>query len=146
MSMLSKILKTGLFSLTFFLGIGVLMTSAATPAETIQLGQDITYTETVIVPSIKIGAQGVGGVTFFNGTIVNGTTGDNGVDNPVTFGDNVRIDGRVYRGATAGPDDDKSFIINDNLEVLGTIQGSDLIGASQLTIANNGSSGQVLSL
>ena len=81
---------------------------------------DIEYTDTVIFPSIKVGAQGVGGVTFFNGTIVNATTGDNDVDNPVTFGDNVRIDGRVYRGATAGPDDDMSFTINDNLVLDGS--------------------------
>jgi len=70
---------------------------------------------------LRIGAQGEGGVTFFNGTIINETTGDNDADNPVTFGDNVRIDGRVYRGATAGTSDTLPFIVNDNMEVTGTL-------------------------
>ncbi|MDD5040199.1 MAG: hypothetical protein PHY34_03535 [Patescibacteria group bacterium] len=75
------------------------------------------------VSSLKVGGQGSGGVTQFNGTILNSTTGTGGVDNPVTFGDNVRIDGRVYRGATAGAglDDDKPFIVNDDMEVAGTL-------------------------
>jgi len=50
--------------------------------------------------SIKIGQQGIGGVTYFNGSIVNNTS-SGGVLNPVTFGDDIRIDGRVWRGATA---------------------------------------------
>jgi len=73
------------------------------------------------VNSLKVGQQGVGGVTYFNGTIVNETTGEGGSDNPVTFGDNVRIDGRVYRGATAGAGDTQPFIINDNMEVVGSL-------------------------
>ena len=142
----TKIPGTILFSLVFL--AGGMITASASPAGQVQPAQDVTYTETVIVPSIKVGAQGVGGVTFFNGTIVNATTGDDDANNPVTFGDDVRIDGRVYRGATAGPETDSStpFIINDNLQVLGTIQGSSLIGAGQLTTSNSGSTGQVLSL
>ncbi|MBU0597434.1 hypothetical protein KKF61_00370 [Patescibacteria group bacterium] len=70
---------------------------------------------------LKVGTQGEGGVTFFNGTIINETTGDNDANNPVTFGDNVRIDGRVYRGATAGISDTLPFIVNDNMEVTGTL-------------------------
>lgn len=57
---------------------------------------------TLIVDSIKVGKQGVGGVTFFNGTIVNSTTDENGNDNPITFGDNVRIDGSLYRTEPGG--------------------------------------------
>lgn len=70
---------------------------------------------------LRVGAQGEGGVTFFNGTIINETTGEGGANNPVTFGDNVRIDGRVYRGATAGTSDALPFIVNDNMEVTGTL-------------------------
>ena len=44
----------------------------------------------LLVDSLKVGSQGVGGVTFFNGTIVNSTTDSNNNDNPVAFGDNVR--------------------------------------------------------
>ncbi|MFH2105052.1 MAG: hypothetical protein ABII72_02330, partial [Parcubacteria group bacterium] len=138
----------------FFSILVIIGTASAAPADQIQPAssaekpaQDVTYTETVIAPSIKIGAEGVGGVTFFNGSIVNSTTSD-GADNPVTLADNIRIDGRVWRGAIAGPEVDGStpFIINDNLQVLGTIQGSNLIGAGQLSTSNSGSTGQVLSL
>jgi hypothetical protein len=75
---------------------------------------------TLIVDSLKVGAQGTGGVTFFNGTIVNNTT-TSGADNPVTFGDNVRIDGRIYRGATAGTSDSLPVLVNDNMEVAGSL-------------------------
>ena len=54
------------------------------------------------VQSIRVGSQGVGGVTFFNGTIVNQTVTDTGDDIPVTFGDNVRIDGEIYRTEVGG--------------------------------------------
>ncbi len=64
---------------------------------------DNTFTGTVnwFQKGIKIGQQGSGGVTFFNGTIVNQTTTD-GVDNPVAFGDNVRIDGEIWRTERGG--------------------------------------------
>lgn len=75
---------------------------------------------TLIVDSLKVGGS-KGGVTFFNGTILNNTTGTGGADNPVAFGDNVRIDGRVYRGSTAGTSDNQPFIVNDNMEVAGTL-------------------------
>lgn len=76
-----------------------------------------------VFDSLTVGKQGVGGVTFFNGTIVNSTT-ENGNDNPVTFGDNVRIDGRVYRGATSGSGDSQPFIVNDDAEVVGSLSVS----------------------
>jgi len=96
---------------------------------------------TVIVDSLKVGAQSVGGVTFFNGTIVNDTTDSTGADNPVTFGDNVRIDGRVYRGATAGTGDSMPFIVNDNMEVKGnlTVEGG-IITANNETLTMGTSS------
>ncbi|MBU1119437.1 FapA family protein [Patescibacteria group bacterium] len=84
---------------------------------------------TMMMDSVKIGRQGEGGVTFFNGTIVNITTND-GVDNPVAFGDNVRIDGRIWRGATSGPEaadaeNPMPVIVNDDLQVKGktTLEG-----------------------
>lgn len=79
---------------------------------------------TMLMDSVKIGRQGEGGVTFFNGTIVNSTT-SSGADNPVTFGDNVRIDGRIHRGLTSGPEGSAEtpmpVIINDDLNVLGDV-------------------------
>ena len=85
--------------------------------------------------SVVIGAQDVGGVTFFNGTIVNDTT-TNSVDNPVTFGDNVRIDGRVWRGAEAGTSDTMPFIVNDNMEVTGSLEVANLIGTDVVNSNN----------
>jgi hypothetical protein len=70
---------------------------------------------------LRVGTQASGGVTYFNGTIINNTTGTGGVDKPVTFGDNVRIDGRVFRGAVAGTADTQPFIVNDNMEVVGSL-------------------------
>ena len=84
-------------------------------------GDSFDLDGTLIVDSLKVGAQSVGGVTFFNGTIINNTTNSTGADNPVTFGDNVRIDGRVYRGATPGTANDTPFIVNDNMEVAGNL-------------------------
>ena len=118
--------------------------SAATPADTLQPATTITYNEelvvndTIRVDSAYIGKQGTGGVTFFNGTIVNSTTGDDDADNPVTFGDNVRIDGRVYRGETAGTSagDSLPFIINDNAEVAGVLAVGSLGGTGVVSSTN----------
>lgn len=51
---------------------------------------------------VKIGAQGVGGVTQFDGTIINNTTDTNGNDNPVTIGDKLRVDDYIYRTEVGG--------------------------------------------
>lgn len=89
-------------------------------------GGDNTFTGTVnwFPNGIKIGQQGTGGVTFFNGTIVNETTTDSGDGIPVTFGDDVRIDGQLWRGETAGSGDSMPVKINDDLDVSGTISGT----------------------
>ena len=73
---------------------------------------------------VKIGQQGTGGVTFFNGTIVNKTTTDAGADIPVTFGDNVRIDGELWRGEDSGPGD-MPVKVNDDLLVYGNLELRD---------------------
>ncbi|MFH0853487.1 MAG: hypothetical protein V1853_03715 [bacterium] len=51
---------------------------------------------------------------------MNDTTTDS-VANPVAFGDDVRVDGRLWRGATAGPSDSLPFIVNDNMEIAGDL-------------------------
>lgn len=78
---------------------------------------------------IRIGQQGSGGVTFFNGTIVNETTTDD-VDNPVAFGDNVRIDGEIWRGETSGPGDDMPVKVNDDMTIYGTLSASSIDSTS----------------
>ncbi|MFH1598297.1 MAG: hypothetical protein ABIB97_04495 [Patescibacteria group bacterium] len=86
---------------------------------------------TIWVDSIQVGSQGMGGVTWFNGTILNDTTQDDGTNNPVTFGDNVRIDGRLYRGATQGPGDDMPLVIDDNVKITGSLSVAE--GTSVIT-------------
>lgn len=71
---------------------------------------------------IKIGDQSTGGVTYFNGTITNNTK-TKGKDNPVTIGDNLRVDGEIWRGATSGPGDSKPVKINDDLKIYGDVEG-----------------------
>jgi len=95
------------------------------------LGADVAKVGELETGTLTVGEQGVGGVTFFNGTIVNETT-TGGLDNPVTFGDNVRIDGRMYRGASAGPSDGEPFIINDDIEITGElrINGQKLLASA----------------
>lgn len=94
---------------TFFLGLLVFVGQAsASSTEILQPASTITYNEQLVVNntgrfnSVYIGKQGMGGVTFFNGTIINRTTGTGNSDNPVTFGDNVRIDGELFRTEIGG--------------------------------------------
>lgn len=99
-------------------------------------GDVFTIDGTLGVSALRVGSQGVGGVTQFNGTIINNTT-ENGADLPVTFGDNVRIDGRVYRGAGDGPYDNMPFIINDNAWVVGDLRVTSKLRLER-TIEGNG--------
>lgn len=90
---------------------------------------------------VKIGGQDVGGVTQFNGTIINNTT-TNGLGNPVTFGDDVRIDGKIWRGPTSGSEDNKPVQIEDGLTVGGSIsQGRLDNGAVKALLTVNPSGG-----
>ena len=85
------------------------------------------------VQSITVGSQGTGGVTFFNGTIVNSTTDGSGNGISVTFGDDVRIDGVLHRGATAGKGDSLPVKIDDDVIIYGTSTLDD-----NLTVAGTG--------
>lgn len=87
--------------------------ASASTAETLQPASVITYNDELVVnntarfDSVYIGKQDEGGVTFFNGTIINNTTtsdaaGSADVENPVTFGDDVRIDGKIWRTEEGG--------------------------------------------
>ncbi|OGY85352.1 MAG: hypothetical protein A3F54_02985 [Candidatus Kerfeldbacteria bacterium RIFCSPHIGHO2_12_FULL_48_17] len=77
---------------------------------------------------ITIGQQGTGGVTFFNGTIVNSTVNDDGSSIPVTFGDDVRVDGAISRGD--GSDDEELPVkFGDDVLVQGaaTVEGATTV-------------------
>src|SRR3989339_1004745 len=54
------------------------------------------FDETAHFPDVHIGEQGVGGVTFFNGTIINKTTNSNG-GSTVTFGGDDGINDGIWR-------------------------------------------------
>ncbi|MFH2105067.1 MAG: hypothetical protein ABII72_02410, partial [Parcubacteria group bacterium] len=107
----------------FLVSVGVV---TAAPADSLQPASTITHSENLVVNgsgqfgSVHIGSQGIGGVTYFNGSIVNSTTGDNGSDNPVTFGDSVRIDGAIMRGTS---DQSMPVRIGDDLRVDGQLWG-----------------------
>lgn len=120
--------------------------SAAAVAAVVLLGivgyaQGAYGTGTESFDSIRIGRAGVGGVTFFNGTIVNETTNAAGIDNPVVFGDSMRIDGRIWRGEIQGPGDSLPVIVDDDLTVTGTIRfdgGDNLTTLWETQIEING--------
>lgn len=114
MRTLTKILGMSIITLGM---LAVAGTVAAAPADDLQPASVITYNEELVVnhtgrfDSVYIGKQDEGGVTFFNGTIVNSTTvstdddgavGADPVGNPVTFGDDVRIDGKIWRTEEGG--------------------------------------------
>ena len=130
-----KILLTVVLSLALSTGIVYAATRNITSTLGGASGDIFEVSGGFKVASLTVGAQGTGGVTFFNGTIVNNTT-TSGADNPVTFGDNVRIDGRIYRGATAGTSDTLPVIINDNLEVAGSLTVASIASSGVVTSAN----------
>lgn len=103
-----------------------------------------TFDDAIAVPSLKVGSQGSGGVTFFNGTIINETTDSGGNGIPVTFGDDVRIDGTIFRGATAGPGDNYPLKLYDDVTIYGdlTVDGnspfiSGLSAGDNVAVTNN---------
>lgn len=70
--------------------------------------------------SLKVGKAGAGGVTYFNGTIINETS-TGATPNPLTVGDDLRVDGKIWRGATRGPIDSQELILDDHVRVTGGI-------------------------
>ena len=98
----------GLFAL-----VGVVSASTADelqPASTITYNEDLTVHGTGRFDSAYIGSTeaGVGGVTFFNGTMINNSVDDDGESTiPLTLGDDVRIDGQIFRTEIGGDNDIK---------------------------------------
>lgn len=89
----------------------------------------------VLSGGLQANALKVTGATFLNGAILNNSA-TKGVDNPLIFADNVRIDGRVFRGATAGPGDSKPFIINDDAQITGSLTVGSLAGTGIVGTTN----------
>jgi len=141
MKTLTKILGMSIMTLGMFAVAGVV---SASTADTLQPASVITYDDELVVnnvarfDSVYIGQQDVGGVTYFNGTIVNQTENADGSGIPVTFGDDVRVDGRIYRGATAGTSasDSMPVIVNDNMEVAGTLTVGGFSGTGVISTSD----------
>ncbi|MFC1721747.1 hypothetical protein ACFL0Z_02430 [Patescibacteria group bacterium] len=129
----------------FLVGGAFAMTSvgAATNLEdAASLSLDNTFNGIVnyFPKGITIGETGgEGGVTFFNGTIVNNSTGDV----PVTIGDALRVDGKINRGATAGSGDTQPVWFDDNVRVDGNIQQGEQDWGTIKAAATVGNGGAV---
>lgn len=131
-----------------------------------QLTTALHSSETMHVPDMHIGGQDKGGVTFFNGTIINETTDpDTGANQPVTFGDRVRIDDYIYRDQPGTANDNRPVLFGDSvspalddinslgdserrwqyLYVSDNIYGSDIIHEENLSVTNNPTANYILS-
>ena len=107
--------------------LGVLLFAGgafAADANMLQPASDIVYNENVDIngsldtDSLRVGTPGLGGVTFFNGTVLNEGT------DPFTIGDDMRVDGEIYR-IQKGDDPIK---ISDN--VIPTVSGYNDLGST----------------
>ena len=109
-----------------------------------------TFGDAIFVPSLIVGSQGVGGVTFFNGTIINNTTDSDGDGVPVTFGDDVRIDGTIFRTEEGGtnplkigdslrPQADNTYDLGitdfafKDLYLAGALNGNNVVSSANIT-------------
>lgn len=81
--MKTKLLRMLTIMLGVFLFAGV---AAASDADVLQPASATTNLD-----SLRVGVAGQGGVTFFNGTVINEG------DNPFTVGDNMRVDREIWR-------------------------------------------------
>ena len=92
----------------------------------IQLDTALHSSETMHLPDVHIGGTDgtTGGVTFFNGTIINASKGNF----PVTFGDDVRIDGMIWRDQKGTATDNRPVLFGDSVSP--AIDDANLLGES----------------
>lgn len=97
--------------------------AGATTAEVLQPTSD----GVMRVSSLHVGEEGIGGVTYFNGSIVN-----IGEDIPVTIADDLRVDGAITRG---DGEDAMPVKVADDIVIQGnlTVEGTAFIGASKIS-------------
>jgi len=103
--------------------------STITYNEKLQVNGDLEATGTISFPAgVHIGAtDGTGGVTYFNGSIVNDSEGSV----PVTFADDVRIDGTIYRTEAGG---DNALKVSDS--IIPTVDDTYSLGSSSYQFDN----------
>jgi len=110
-----KAIGTLVCAFAFLTVVGVASAASGSdlqPANTITYNEAVEINSTLTVANPGYFTEGVhigstvadeGGVTYFNGTIVNAAIDADGEDTiPVTFGDDVRIDGEIYRTEVGG--------------------------------------------
>ncbi len=153
--------------------------SKASTAEEIQPAEDVIYGERLRTDSAVSAGRAsyfyegmhLGGVIFADHTIVNSSLDDNGISNiPVTFGDDVRIDGEIWRGTSKGISDGMPLKISDTMiptmtdindigsttnrwkngyfagaVTVGDLEGANIINEENLNVTNSATAGQVLS-
>lgn len=102
----------GLFALT---GITHASTAEIIQPASIVYNENLTIHGQIQAASLQVGQEGIGGVTYFNGTIVN--VGENV---PVTIGDDLRVDGLIWRGPSLGQADGQALKFGDSLRPLDT--------------------------
>ena len=93
-------------------------TDSVQPAEDVIYGERLRTDSAVSAGRASYFYEGMhlDGVIFANSTIVNASLDENNNDIiPVTFGDDLRIDGEIWRGATKGIDDDMPLKISDTI-------------------------------
>jgi hypothetical protein len=109
--------------LAFFLGLAIAIFVSTQVASATQVINDALQ-----VKSLKVGQQGVGGVTYFNGTIINETTdATTGADMPLTVGDGLRVDGVISRGASAESGDETPVKFEDDVNVNGLLYANGIV-------------------
>jgi hypothetical protein len=111
----------------------MLMTGMAHAAENSFKGRGLIRFDTILTTALR-----VIGTTRLDGVILNGTkTGKQ--DNPVTIGDDLRVDGRIYRGKQSGPTDSQPLILNDNVSIIGTlaIAGKPAVTEPEFVVLNS---------
>ena len=107
-------------ALALLLGLTTAGYVSASTGDALQPAKNVGSANIGTFDSIRIGNPETGGVTYFNGSIVN-----IGEDTPVTFGDDVRIDGAIWRGVKSDAGT-TPVMIYDNLSVNGDITVTNL--------------------
>jgi len=106
-------------------------TNDVQPAEDVIYGERLRTDSAVSAGRASYFYEGMhlDGVIFANSTIVNVSLDDDENDNiPVTFGDDVRIDGEIWRGTSKGTSDDMPLKISDT--VIPTINNINNLGST----------------
>lgn len=99
-----KVVMVASLCAAFAIGTTYVVFAASSVGDAASRSEDNVFTAITnwFKKGIKIGEQGTGGVTYYNGTIINNTTDANGNDNPVTIGDKLRVDDLLYRMEIGG--------------------------------------------